>query len=298
MGLVIWGLINGIGNPASELTVPELLVSAKVLVAVSITWIFSTTSIKLAVLTLCMRIFTTAIFKRWATSLMAVDVCFGITFLAVFITRCSPVSQEWDPVPWGWCRSVTLTELSSISVNLVLDTSIVFLPMPWLWNLRMPLSNKIVVTVMFSFGFATIAIMGYRLEQTVHSHSDPLLAIARVGLLSNLELWLGIIVACLPTMAPFVREYIQPRLSTLSRRLYGSAGPSIREGPPIVQLGTFGRSSATGPKSHNNYSELSESFIDPAGYCDEERLVTNKTRKIHTNSVLINNNTPLGSNQI
>ncbi|KAK8062547.1 hypothetical protein PG997_014644 [Apiospora hydei] len=215
IGLGLWGLYHGAGNPSSDYLPEELIVQTKLLVAVSTTWIFSTTVVKLAVLQLYMRIFSTAAFKRWAISLMVVVVCFGITFLVVFITHCHPVSQEWDPVPWGWCRDLKYSELSSISMNLALDTAIVVLPMPWLWNLQMPTSKKIVVMIMFGFGFATIAIMCYRIDQTVHSDPDPMIAIARVGLLSNVELWLGIIVACLPTMAPFFREYIQPGLSTL-----------------------------------------------------------------------------------
>lgn len=182
-GIGIWAIINGLGNAEADMTVGELLIQAKVseflscerhtqlllsrspwgitantevrsLLPLSTTWIFSTTAVKLAVLALYMRIFTTPTFKRWAISLGIIDICFGITFLVVFITHCSPVSQQWAPVPWGWCRSLTSAELSSISSNLVLDTAIVILPMPWLWNLHMPLGKKIVVMVMFSFGFA------------------------------------------------------------------------------------------------------------------------------------------------
>ncbi|KUJ07706.1 uncharacterized protein LY89DRAFT_765652 [Mollisia scopiformis] len=255
-GVCIWAIVNGMGNREVDMTMKELLLQARVLVAVSTTWIFSTTVIKLAVLALYLRIFTTPGFRRWAVSLMVIDVCFGITFLVVFITHCNPVSQQWDPVPWGSCRSLTSSELSSISLNLVLDTAIVVLPMPWLWNLRMALSHKLVVMVMFGFGFATIAIMCYRLDQTVHSDPDPMIATARIGLLSNLELWLGIIVTCLPTMAPFFRTNLLPGLSKLSRKLYGSSAPSSKEETPRVQLRTFGGSGPPVSKDNKNYTEL------------------------------------------
>lgn len=90
--------------------------------------------------------------------LMTMNVIFGISFLAVFLSRCYPVSQEWEPKPWGHCRSLTTSELASSSINLGLDFLIVMLPLPWLWRLHMPVSNKIVVTIMFSFGFAYVSI--------------------------------------------------------------------------------------------------------------------------------------------
>ncbi|KAK8904841.1 hypothetical protein QC760_007178 [Botrytis cinerea] len=189
-GVGVWAIYNGLGNGATDLALEELAVQARVLVAISTTWIFSTTAVKLAVLGLYMRIFTTPVFKRWAVSLMTIDVCFGITFFVVFLTHCNPVSQEWNPVPRGSCRSLTLSEFSSIALNLALDTAIIILPMPWLYKLQIALNHKLFVMVMFSFGFATIAIMCYRLELTARSPSDPMIAIARVGVLSNLELWI------------------------------------------------------------------------------------------------------------
>ncbi|KAI9667971.1 MAG: hypothetical protein M1821_000791 [Bathelium mastoideum] len=280
-GVQIWALINGAGNSIADFSPGELLVQAKVLVAVSETWTFSTTTVKLAVLALYMRIFITTNFKRWAISLMVIDVCFGITFFVVFLTHCSPVSQQWDPVPWGHCRPLSWSELPSISLNLVLDTVIVFLPMPWLWNLHMPLSQKVFVTVMFSFGFATIAIMCYRIEQTVHSNPDPMLASAKIGLLSNLELWLGIIVSCLPTMAPFAREYVRPGLSKLSSKLYGSTTPSTEERTPRMQLKTFGGSGGRGSKG-KNYTESSNPSLDGNHDSDEMHLMANRRANIQT----------------
>ncbi|KAI0469867.1 hypothetical protein GGR56DRAFT_678974 [Xylariaceae sp. FL0804] len=138
-----------------------------------------------------MRIFTTARFKPFAIALAVLDICFGITFFVVFLTHCHPVSQQWDPVPWGSCRSLSSSEFSSTSVDLVLDMAIVVLPMPWLWNLHMAMAKKAFVMLMFSFGFATIAIMCYLIYTIVHS--DPNVATAKIGLLTDFELWLGII---------------------------------------------------------------------------------------------------------
>lgn len=120
----------------------------------SYTWIFTTTVVKLAVLWLYTRIFSTQTFKRIAVCLMVVNTIFGITFFTVLLARCYAVSQEWDPKPWGWCRPLEESELASSSLNLVLDFVIIVWLMPWPWRLHMAVSRKIAVTIMFSFSLA------------------------------------------------------------------------------------------------------------------------------------------------
>jgi hypothetical protein len=124
--------------------------------------------------------------------------------------------------------------------------------------------------------------MCYRLEQTAHSDPDPLIASARIGLLSNVELWLGIIVACLPTMAPFFRIHLLPSLSKLSRKLYGSSGPSSKEETPRVQLRTFGGSGPPGSKVNKNYTELSGISISADEDYDKLHLVPSIGPKVYT----------------
>ena len=51
---------------------------------------------------------------------MVLCSAYGIAFLVVFITHCDPVSQEWNPVPGGSCRDLSLSTLSSNIINTVL----------------------------------------------------------------------------------------------------------------------------------------------------------------------------------
>ncbi|KXX73521.1 hypothetical protein MMYC01_209834 [Madurella mycetomatis] len=255
-GVAIWGLANGLGNTATELSVDELKVQAQVLVGASVTWAVSTTVVKMAVLWLYTRIFDTLIFKRIAYGLFAVCACYGISFLVVFITHCSPVSQEWDPVPWGTCNDLTKSQLASNSINAILDIAIVVLPMPPLWSLKMALRKKVVVMTMFGFGFATVAVMFYRIYATVHADPDPILALADVGLLSFIELWLGIIVACLPTMAPVFKVYVEPALSKASSSIWGQPSNPSSQQLAVNTIGGSGPATG-GRKFRSNYTELS-----------------------------------------
>ncbi|KAK0660782.1 hypothetical protein QBC41DRAFT_261546 [Cercophora samala] len=258
-GVTIWGIVNGLGNPAADLSMDEFKVMAQVLVGASVTWTVSTTVVKMAVLCLYTRIFDVVIFKRIAYGLIGVCACYGIAFEVVFITRCTPVSQEWDPVPWGSCKDVKQTQMASNSINLVLDVAIVVLPMIPLWSLQMALTRKLVITGMFGFGFATVAVMLYRVYVTVHANPDPALALADVGLLSFIELWLGIIVACVPTTAPVFRTYVKPTLFKALSKFCGYSRKTVSN--PIETIGGSGKASG-GRSGHNfrsnrDYAELS-----------------------------------------
>ena len=83
---------------------------------------------------------------------MLIAAGYGVAFLCVFCTNCHPLSYSWNPVPGGYCKSVTVEELTSVSLNMVLDTAMVILPMPPLWGLRMATRNKIALSILFSLG--------------------------------------------------------------------------------------------------------------------------------------------------
>lgn len=116
------------------------------------TWLLATVFVKLSIVWLYTRIFFTKKFKYCAWALMGVIAGYGVAFLCVFMTNCQPISQSWDPVPDGWCRTLTVEELASVSLNMVIDLAIVILPMKPLWGLHMATRSKVAISFMFSIG--------------------------------------------------------------------------------------------------------------------------------------------------
>lgn len=115
-------------------------------------WTIATVLVKLAILSLYTRIFSTRNFRRWAWFIMALVICFGITYFGFALTTCIPLSELWQPVAGGHCRDLVAQEIGSMVPNLFLDVCVLVLPMPWLWKLQMPLKNKLWITLMFSLG--------------------------------------------------------------------------------------------------------------------------------------------------
>ena len=158
-GVIIWAVFaSGMGHYSSELSPAELQNSLKIIPAAYVTWTLGTTAFKLSVLFLYTRLFGIKTFRYLSYTLMGITVAYCISFLVVFLTTCSPdISQLWNPRPDGHCRNLNVGQLGSVSTNLAIDCLTLILPMPFLWNLQMRLRNKIVVTVVFSFGLLYVA---------------------------------------------------------------------------------------------------------------------------------------------
>lgn len=60
-----------------------------------------------------------------------------------------------------------------------------------------------------------VAIMGWRVQITVQAvtQADFVYGLGNIGLVTHLEIWLGIIIACLPTLAPLFSKYLKPVVS-------------------------------------------------------------------------------------
>ena len=171
---------------------------------------------------------------------MFIVSAYGIAFLCVFLTNCRPISYPWNPMHGGSCRDLSLEETASVSVNMVIDTSIVILPMPPLWGLQMPFRKKFAISGLFGLGLLlvchgkdhpsfsglktlinvnrVVALMGWRVQISVQSNTqtDFVYGLNKIAIVTLLEVWLGITVACLPTITPLFSRYLRPLLSRIS----------------------------------------------------------------------------------
>ncbi|KAI0890643.1 uncharacterized protein GGS22DRAFT_183988 [Annulohypoxylon maeteangense] len=237
--VLIWTVFRGgMGNHMIELSPSETTTALKSVPAAYVTWTLGTAAFKLSVLSLYIRIFSISTFRILSFVLMGLTVAYCITFLALFLTTCSPdISQLWNPRPDGYCRDLHIGQLGSVSTNLGIDVLVIILPMPFLWTLQMRVRNKIVVSFLFSLGFITIAIMIWRLvDLKTKSQADFVYHMPTLALTTELELWIGIIIACVPTLAPVLKRYVAPVITSL----FGSRGsPGARPGP--LSIVTFGR---------------------------------------------------------
>ena len=112
------------------------------------------TTIKISLLLMYYRIF--AINKRFRIALYAAGTVTIMWFLACFldtIFQCTPVEASWNhSIPNAKCQNIEKAALSTGISNLILDVLFIALPIPVIWDLKLPKRIRVSLTGIFLLG--------------------------------------------------------------------------------------------------------------------------------------------------
>lgn len=115
-------------------------------------FVLVTTTTKFSILLYYRRIFTTQLFKR---AVLVVGLVTAATFLTgeLGITlQCTPVQFLWDPLLQGHCINFDVFFLVIGLVDLLLNVTILCLPLRMIPGLKLPLKHKINLSLIFLLG--------------------------------------------------------------------------------------------------------------------------------------------------
>ncbi|KAI0000275.1 hypothetical protein F4779DRAFT_148648 [Xylariaceae sp. FL0662B] len=264
--LVFWEIANGLGAHTADLPWDVVTIHIKATIGYSWTWTIATTLCKLSILFLYLELFgTNKAFRRVIWALILLNVIFPIVFIILFNTPCSKLSDSWDPIlSQTQCRSVAKEEVASVGATLGLDLCVVMAPIPIIWRLQMPLKKKVAVCSMFSLGLGVVAIMTWRVIRM--SKSTKGIAVDLVYdnylllLQSNLELWLGILAANIPSLAPILDG---KAFSKISEYINLKSSSSSWKRTPPVPLITFGGSGTTKRPVNTDFEMMEDDSETP-----------------------------------
>jgi len=99
-----------------------------------------------------MELFPNRFFHYTVYVMMGFVVAFWIGLVLTGFLICRPIAFNWDKTLHGQCGSTAGEEISFAIVNMIIDGMIVFLPMPVVWRLQMPVKKKISISCMFGLG--------------------------------------------------------------------------------------------------------------------------------------------------
>jgi len=103
----------------------------------------------------CLRIFPRQGFRRLAYFLLATSLAYGIAFTVTCLFNCTPVSYiwtSWDGEHSGTCINFHVFAWAHAGVNIILDVTILAIPIPELLRLSMSMRKKLYIITMFSIG--------------------------------------------------------------------------------------------------------------------------------------------------
>lgn len=103
----------------------------------------------------CLRIFPRKELRTTVYSLIGISAAFGTAFTLTCLFNCTPVSyiwESWDGEHKGKCINFHIFAWVHAAINIVLDITIIAVPIPELLRLSLSKKKKFYIIMMFSFG--------------------------------------------------------------------------------------------------------------------------------------------------
>ncbi|KAM4055754.1 CFEM domain-containing protein [Hirsutella rhossiliensis] len=215
---------NGMGRDTWTLSYDNITVFCRYFFIMEIIYFADVALVKLALLYFYVRIFPSTGVRHLLLGTILFVALFGTTFIFVAIFQCKPIDYywwKWDGEHQGQCMDFNAIAWSNAAISIVIDVWMLAIPMWQLKNLRLDWTKKLGVGMMFSVGtFVTVvSILRLRaLNFSVHT-ANPTWDFFDVGIWSTVEINVGIICVCMPSLRLLLVR-ICPRLSQSAHRYY------------------------------------------------------------------------------
>lgn len=154
-------------------------------------------------------------------------IVYGVALCIYFSLECQPVSyfwKQWDGEHEGQCNNIRLATYVGSAINICFDLVVFFLPVPKLMKLQVrDTRRKVGVVLTFLVGlFVTLcSIIRLKYLAQIGQYTNATYHYNDIGLWSGLEGDVGVICACMPSIAGpilyFFRETVAKKLSSASK---------------------------------------------------------------------------------
>ncbi|KAH8660200.1 putative integral membrane protein [Xylariales sp. PMI_506] len=214
---------NGIGTDVWTLTPEQITKFAKYFYVNAILYFADVSLLKLSILFFYIRIFPrrTMQWLLWGT--VVFNILFGAAFVLTASMQCLPVTYNWTN--WrgeggGHCVNISALAWANAAISIVLDIWMLILPISELRGLKMHWSKKLGVALMFCLGTFVTVVSIIRLSALVQFRGSSNLTwdYCDVSLWSSVEITMGIICACLPSMRVVLVKMFPTVFGTVARR--------------------------------------------------------------------------------
>ncbi|KAI0543531.1 hypothetical protein F4679DRAFT_577540 [Xylaria curta] len=202
-------LNGGVGLHMINATEEQVAISLKLFVPAPFLWAISTSLLKLSILFFYISLFTIPRIRSAVYIVIILTTALLVAVIFESFLLCRPFAYTWDKtIQGGVCGSSQNAYLSIAVVNLIIDLSVVALPMPVLWKLQMPIRNKIAISALLGFGLIICGLTAARINSVLGlKEEDFTYSVVPDLIFGALEIELGIVNACLPILRPLLGKF-------------------------------------------------------------------------------------------
>ncbi|KAJ5787104.1 hypothetical protein N7457_002094 [Penicillium paradoxum] len=133
---------------------------------------------------------------------LAIVWAWGLSIILESFLICQPVEFNWNPMlPGGGCGNRNAAFVVAGVLNMVTDLMVMSLPIPYIWQLQLPIGRKVGLSMAFSLGFFVSAISMVRVVSLMRIDFDDVTYTLPIPLMwSMVEQQLAIVAANLPLL--------------------------------------------------------------------------------------------------
>ncbi|KAI9044674.1 uncharacterized protein KD926_011644 [Aspergillus affinis] len=206
---------HGLGKHRDIVPEPEVIRMKEFLYVFFIFYLLAPPAVKLCLLTLYKRIFVSSRFLILVYCMVITISVWATITVIMGIFLCNPVSAFWTEN--GQCMSLETLSLGYGVVNIVTSLVVWMMPIPNMWRLQLPMAQKIALTFTFALGLFDVVVAIVRLISLMAAfgHWDLTYDYAQGFMWSIIEVSVGIICTCLPTMFIILRTALNGRLGRM-----------------------------------------------------------------------------------
>ncbi|KAH7196268.1 hypothetical protein BKA60DRAFT_470520, partial [Fusarium oxysporum] len=204
LGVHIWNVLIVKFSP----TFLQLQITTQALYCVSMMFM------KLSLLAVYLRISLSRRFRAVVCLLMEIVAGYSFSAVLVAIFQCHPIEMAWDiNISDGSCIDRMAYFIATLALNVTADPFMLALPIPMLWNVKMPKRQKLGLIGIFMTG-SFVCVVGFlRIKSLLGlmGLNDLTWHLVDGYVWVVIEMNTGIICSCLPFMKPFLKQ-VFPRV--------------------------------------------------------------------------------------
>ncbi|KAJ4165278.1 hypothetical protein LMH87_006916 [Akanthomyces muscarius] len=238
--VLFWGT-NNIeldGTTLSDVELSHRVAGSRVVLASRIFYAATLWTLKLTTLEFLTRLAGASMKKVYLRLTMFLRYALGVTFIAVLVTdlaECHPVTKYWQvtPDPGGQCRQGFVQLITMGTASAVIDIILIVFPVPIILSTRIPTQRKILLVMLFCFGFLTVGITLYSVPKIIELQGDQVFR----SMWASITLLAATTVANIVALGSFLRD--SGAKKTKFRPGYHSSGTTSRGGHGVTTGATW-----------------------------------------------------------
>ncbi|ORY09604.1 hypothetical protein BCR34DRAFT_368527 [Clohesyomyces aquaticus] len=210
--LIFYQTTNGLGKHVWAVPADRFSRLMKIgVIAGPLFYNLSTLFTKVSLCAFYLRLSPSKSFTYAVYAVALVSILHNLIAALGIVINCNPIAKYWDySITTGSCVNLNAFFLSVACINAATDLALLFLPIRIIWGLHLPMRRKISVAILLLTGSFVCVVSLIRVSMVVEGMNTTTMD-ATWGMVANfiwilIEMWLGIICACLPSLYSLLRK--------------------------------------------------------------------------------------------